>query len=89
MVKGFLILLVTFVLVAILHFTILKIMEISEQKKTKFRKVFWYLYGFIFTLSGALNWIEKSEFNFIFFIQSLLGILVIILNLMGKIKTKH
>ena len=38
--KGLLILLGTFIVVAILHVVSMKIMKISEAKKSSFRKVF-------------------------------------------------
>jgi len=86
--KGIVIMLIVFISVGILHFISMRMMKVSENKKQKTRKVFWYFYGVIFTLSGIVNLIEKEEFNFIFFIQMIVGILFIILNFLGKIETK-
>lgn len=86
--KGLIIMLTVFVIVGILHFISMRMMKISESKKQKFRKVFWYFYGVIFTLSGLVNLIEKEELNFIFLTQMIIGLLIIILNFLGKIESK-
>jgi len=86
--KGILILLIVFVSVGILHFISMKMMKISESKKSHYRKFFWYFYGVLFTFSGLINLIGKEELNFIFLIQMFVGISVIILNFLGKIETK-
>ncbi len=86
--KGLIIMLTVFVIVGILHFVSMRMMKISEIKKQKFRKVFWYFYGVIFTLSGLVNLIEKEELNFIFLTQMILGLLFIVLNFLGKIESK-
>ncbi len=86
--KGLIIMLTVFVIVGILHFVSMRMMKISEIKKQKFRKVFWYFYGVIFTLSGLVNLIEKEELNFIFLTQMIVGLLIIILNFLGKIESK-
>lgn len=80
--------LVVFVIVGIFHFISMRMMKISEIKKQKYRKVFWYFYGVIFTLSGLVNLIEKKELNFIFLTQLMIGLLIIILNFLGKLETK-
>ena len=49
--------------------------KISEIKKQKFRKVIWYFYGVIFTLSDLVNLIKKEELNFIFLTQMIVGLL--------------
>lgn len=86
--KGVLILIGTFVVVAILHLVSLKIMKISEAKKSYLRKLFWYFYGIILILSGSVNLVAKGEFYWSFSIQLLLGVIIIILNLLGKIEKK-
>lgn len=86
--KGLIIMLTVFVLVGILHFISMRMIKVSEIKKQKIKKVFWYLYGVIFILSGLVNLIEKEELNFIFLTQMILGVLFIILNFLGKIETK-
>ena len=53
--KGLLILLGTFIVVAILHVVSMKIMKISEAKKSSFRKVFFYIYGVFLVLSGIFS----------------------------------
>ena len=65
--KGLLILLGTFIVVAILHVVSMKIMKISEAKKSSFRKVFFYIYGIFLILSGILQCIEKDEIRDCFF----------------------
>ena len=86
--KGILILLGTFIVVAILHVVSMKIMKISEAKKSSFRKVFFYIYGVFLALSGILQCIEKDEIRVVFLIQSLCGLVMVILNFLGKIEQK-
>ena len=86
--KGILILLGTFIVIAILHVVSMKIMKISEAKKSSFRKVFFYIYGVFLVLSGILQCIEKDEIRVVFLIQSLCGLVMVILNFLGKIEQK-
>jgi uncharacterized membrane protein len=86
--KGFLILIGTFVIVGVIHFISIRTMKLSETKKTHYRKFFWYFYGIIFMMSGGINLIEKGAFHWTFSIQFLVGLIVIILNFLGKIETK-
>lgn len=88
MLNGLVIMLIVFVCIGMLHFISMKMMKITENKKQKIRKVFWYFYGIIFILSGLINLLEKEALNFIFLIQIILGTLIIILNFLGKIETK-
>jgi uncharacterized membrane protein len=87
--KGFLILMGTFVLIGVLHIVSIKTMKLSGTKKTRFRKIFWYCYGILFMLSGGINLIEKGEFHWSFTFQFIIGLVVVILNLLGKIETKQ
>lgn len=86
--KGLLILLATFIVVAILHVLSMKMAKISEAKKSSYRKIFWYFYGIIFMLSGGINYIEKGEYGWSFLIQFLCGLVMVILNFLGKIEQK-
>ena len=86
--KGLLILLGTFIVVAILHLVSMKMTKISEAKKSSFRKVFFYIYGVFLVLSGILQCIEKDEIRVVFLIQSLCGLVMVILNFLGKIEQK-
>ena len=61
--KGFLILIVTFIVVGITHLVSMKMTKISETKKSSYRKVFWYFYGMFFLSSGVLNQLEKEAFS--------------------------
>ena len=72
--KGLLILLGTFIVVAILHVVSMKMTKISEAKKSSFRKVLFYIYGVFLVLSGILQCIEKDEIRVVFLIQSLCGL---------------
>jgi hypothetical protein len=40
-------------------------------------------------LSGGINLIEKGEFHWSFTFQFIIGLVVVILNLLGKIETKQ
>lgn len=84
---GFLILLGTFVVVGMIHFISMKMMKIPETKKTVYRNFFWYFYGIVLMFDGALNLIEKGAFYWSFTILFLVGLIIIILNLLGKIET--
>ena len=64
--KGILILLITFIVIAILHVVSMKMTKISEAKKLSFRKVFFYIYGIFLILSGILQCIEKNEIRIFF-----------------------
>jgi len=86
--KGLLILLVTFIVVAILHVVSIKMTRISEAKKLSFRKVFFYIYGVFLIFSGILQCIEKDEIRIVFLIQSLCGLAFVILNFTGKMQQK-
>jgi cell division protein FtsW (lipid II flippase) len=86
--KGVLILIGTFVVVGVLHIISMRAMRLSETKKTHFRKFFWYFYGIIFMISGGINLIDKGAFHWSFFLQFIIGLLTIILNLLGKIEPK-
>jgi hypothetical protein len=86
--KGFLILLGTFIIVAILHVVSIKMTRFSEAKKSSFRKVFFYIYGVFLIVSGILQCIEKDEIRIVFLIQSLCGLAFVILNFTGKMQQK-
>ena len=86
--KGFLILIGTFLIVGVVHFLSMRTSKLSENKKSHYRKFFWYFYGIIFMLSGGVNLIEKGDFHWSFTLQFILGLVTVILNLMGKIETK-
>ena len=86
--KGLLILILTFIVVGLIHYVSIKSLKISEVKKYKYRRLFWYFYSIIFMLSGGINLIEKAEFNWVFFLQFLVGLIIFILNFLEKIEPK-
>lgn len=86
--KGVFILFIVFVIVGAIHYISLKMMAISEAKKTRFRKLFWYFYGVVFALSGGINLIEKGSFYWSFALQLVVGLVIILLNFLGKIDSK-
>ena len=86
--KGFLILIVVFIVVGIIHLVSMKMTKISETKKSSYRKVFWYFYGMFFLSSGLVNQLEKEAFSWIFSIEILVGLAILILNFLGKIEKK-
>jgi|TARA_B110000116_G_scaffold114070_1_gene99133 lipid-A-disaccharide synthase-like uncharacterized protein len=89
MTKALLILVIVFTIIEILHFFLMKIIKSAESKKSNYRKLFWYFYGILMSVTGLVNLIEKSEWNIIFIIQLSLGILIITLNFLRKIETKN
>ena len=86
--KGFLILIVTFIVVGITHLVSMKMTKISETKKSSYRKVFWYFYGMFFLSSGLVNQLEKEAFSWIFSVEILVGLAILIFNILGKIEKK-
>ena len=86
--KGFLILIVVFIVVGIIHLVSMKKTKISETKKSSYRKVFWYFYGMFFLSSGLVNQLEKEAFSWIFSVEILVGLAILILNILGKIEKK-
>ena len=86
--KGILILMGAFVLVGILHLVFIKTMKLSETKKTRFQKIFWYCYGILFMLSGGINQLEKETFHWSFSLQFIIGLVIVALSVLGKIETK-
>jgi hypothetical protein len=88
MIKGLLILFTVFAVVALLNFSSLKLMKLEAVKKAKFRKVFFYFYGLFLIFSGVLNMFEKSEFNIIFFMEILVGLIFLIANYLWKLEEK-
>ena len=86
--KGILIILIVFICVGIIHFISMRTIKISQEKKSIYRKVFYYLYGFVFLAQGLVNMIEKGEFIIISILMSLIGLTILILNFLGKIETR-
>lgn len=62
-------------------------MTSEKTKKTNFRRVFWYFLGITQIISGAANLIEKKEFYWTFTLQFTIGLVIVILNVLGKIET--
>jgi uncharacterized membrane protein len=89
MIKGLLILILTFIIVGLIHYISIKSLKISEVKKYKYRRLFWYFYSIIFMLSGGINLMEKAEFYWSFFLQFLVGLIIFILNFLEKIEPKR
>jgi|TARA_B110000902_G_scaffold242294_1_gene293518 hypothetical protein len=66
--KGLLIFFIVLVVIAIIHFFSLRMMRVSEEKKSKIKKVYWYIYGAFFTLSGLLNMFPLEDLvSFLFY----------------------
>lgn len=78
----------TLIVVGLIHYISIKLLKISEVKKYKYRRLFWYFYSIIFMLSGGINLIEKAEFYWSFFLEFLVGLIVFILNFLGRIESK-
>lgn len=89
MTKGLLIFIIVILTIAIIHFCSLRMMRVSEEKKWKYKKVFWYIYGFLFATSGCVNTFPFEEFKPFTSIELLLGVGIIILTFLGKIETKN
>lgn len=87
--KGILILVSVLVVVALINFSVIRLLKVDEEKKAHYLKVFWYFYGVLFSISGLINLLEKNEFNLIFLLQLVGGITILVLNFFGKIETKN
>ena len=86
--KGLLILILTFTVVGLIHYISIKSLKISEVKKYKYRRLFWYFYSIIFMLSGGINLMEKAEFYWSFILEFLVGLIIFVLNFLEKIEPK-
>jgi CDP-diglyceride synthetase len=86
--KGLLIMIIVFIVVALLHIISQKMTRISEKKKIKFRKIFWYFYGILFITQGIVRMVEKERFNILSVLFIILGLFWIVLNYLDKINPK-
>lgn len=89
MTKGLLVFFIVLVVIAIIHFVSLRMVRVAEEQKWKYRKVFWYIYGFLFAISGFINMLPFEQIKPFAFIQFLCGILVLVLHFLGKIEIKN
>ncbi|NCF42035.1 MAG: hypothetical protein GWP32_03960 [Bacteroidetes bacterium] len=89
MTKGLLVFFIVLVVIAIIHFVSLRMVRAAEEQKWKYRKVFWYIYGFLFVISGFINMLPFEQIKPFAFIQLLCGILVLVLHYLGKIEIKN
>ena len=89
MTKGLLVFFIVLVVIAIIHFVSLRMVRVAEEQKWKYRKVFWYIYGFLFAISGFINMLHFEQIKPFAFIQFLCGILVLVLHYLGKIEIKN
>jgi len=89
MIKGLLILFTVFAVIALLNVSSLKLMKLEAVKKAKVRKVFFYFYGLFLIFSGVVNCVEKSELNFIFVVEILIGLVFIIINHLGRLEAPN
>jgi cytochrome c oxidase assembly factor CtaG len=88
MIKGLLILSLVFVVIAMLHFFSLRVMRVSDEKKKKIAKIFWYLYGIYFAVVGLSNTSTPEGFRIFGFLQFLCGITFCVLNYKGAMDGK-
>lgn len=92
MAKGLFILFIVFTVVGMLHMAALRLIKTPEHKKQKILKVFWYVYGVIFSTSGIVNLVSTDAFDWgfdwVFVAQWALGVGIIVLNFLGRIETK-
>ena len=86
MIKASVAMLITFSAIGLILLLSNKLNALEDRKKILYKKYFWYFYGSFFILSSVVNLYEK--YSIIFLIQLFIGILIIALNLMGKIETK-
>ena len=86
MIKATIAMLIIFSVIGLILLLTNKLNKIDSEKRYIYKKYFWYFYGIILILSGAVNLFEKG--SIIFLIQLILGVVIIILNFTGKIETK-
>ncbi|MFH4969329.1 hypothetical protein V8G61_14080 [Gaetbulibacter sp. M240] len=66
----------------------MKLMKIPQAKKAKYQTVFWYFYGIVLILSGVVNLMEKDTISWVFIVELILGLIILILNILGKLNNK-
>ncbi|MDA9359462.1 hypothetical protein N9R22_03290 [Flavobacteriaceae bacterium] len=83
--KGFIVMISVFLLITVIHFVSLKLIRSSEERKERLRTVFFYIYGAVYAIIGAIQ-LELNDGEGIFYIlQIASGIAFIILNYFGKL----
>ena len=73
MTKGLLIFFIVLIVIAIIHFVSLRMIRVAEEKKWKYRKVFWYIYGFLFAISGFVNMFPFRNKTHLLLFNSFMG----------------
>lgn len=89
MAKGVLIFVIVFTCILILNFVLIRFSNLPIEKRDKTRKIFRYLNGLFFIMSGTTNLFEKNEFSFISLSQIILGSITIVLIMLGKMGVKN
>ena len=86
--KGIQIMIAIFILIAVAHFFSLKLVKAPERKKKRLRTFFFYAYGIFYMILGIIQ-STLAEINIIFpMLQILLGLVILILNYLGKLNPK-
>ncbi|WP_242094133.1 hypothetical protein [Aestuariivivens sediminicola] len=85
--KAILIFIGTFIIVGAIHLISMKTMQLSDSKKARHRKYFWYLYSIYFLSYGIyLNYANFVDYIGIGFV--IIALMTLVLNLRGKLETK-
>ncbi len=86
MAKGLLILLIVFAVVAILGWGMNKLRIVSARKKQRFLKYYFIGYGTLMIVLAIETIYSHESFNFIPILQSILGVIMILLVVFGKLE---
>jgi hypothetical protein len=86
MLKGLLIMLAVFVVVAGIHVFSMRIARIPQEKKERYRKRFWIFYALYFICWGILNMLSKERFDWFDFGFVIIGVTYLILIFFKKLE---
>jgi hypothetical protein len=86
MAKGLLILLIVFAVVAILGWGMNKLRIVSSRKKQRFLKYYFIGYGTLMIVLALETSFSHKNFNFIPILQGILGVIMILLVVFGKLE---
>ena len=86
MAKGLLILLIVFAVVAILGWGMNKLRIVPARKKQRFLKYYFIGYGTLMIVLALETSFSHNSFNFIRILQVILGVVLILMAVLGKLE---
>lgn len=86
--KDVIVMISVFLLITVIHFVSLKLIRFSEERKEHLRTVFFYIYGVVYAIIGAIQLELNAGEGMFYILQIASGIAFIILNYFGKLNSK-